>query len=495
MNRNVGTALAIAGIALLVITLVVSAAIAPSRVVAAADSNETVIGVQGVGAPGHVELVNGSTTAWRTDEAAAYFEVERLESGSFVAAFLADGYEACGEYDPPCSRTGFRILDPTSAPAVVSEWSFPVRTSTDSEVHAVEPLPSGGFAIADMEYERILVVEDGEVQWQWHASEHYDFPDDPTRNDWLHINDVNYLGNDRFLVSVRNANQLVVLERGTGVVEVINETPPGFDRERCGTDGEVADYDDDGEVRCGDPATLSRQHNPHWLGDGAVLVADSDNDRVVELHRTANGTWEPVWTVTGAGDLPFRWPRDADRLPSGNTLVSDTWNERVLEINETGHVRWSTATEPQPYEADRLPGGEPTGVPVYNGSGFSRPDGDPASGGGLPMLSTLVVVLHAVVPFLPFWIGELQLLAGLLSLGLVVVGAVLRYRAAFPAHRTGPSVPASGLSGIPVRWPVPAGSGARVGWAPAAPGPRSASPVRAAGLPRRFRRQDRIAVA
>jgi hypothetical protein len=302
-----------------------------------------------------------------------------------------------------------------------------VRSSKDSEVHAVEPLPSGGFAVADMEYERIAIVEDGAVVWQWHASSFYDFPPDPTQQDWLHINDVNHIGEDRFLVSVRNANQLLVVERGEGVVEVINETPADANPDRCGEAGEVADYDDDGEVRCGDPDTLSRQHNPHWLGDGAVLVADSDNDRVVELHRTANGSWEPVWIAAAAGGLPLHWPRDADRLPSGNTLISDTWNERILEVNATGHVQWSTTTDVQPYEADRIPAGERIGVPRFNGTGIASPEEGSATGGGLPILSSLVVGLHAVFPFVPFWVGELQVFLVLLSLGLVASGGVVRF--------------------------------------------------------------------
>lgn len=427
-HRNVGTAVAIAGVAILVVTLVASAALAPSRVVAAEDSNETLVGIQGIGAPGHVQQVNGSAVVWQTDEAPAYFEVEALEDGSVVAAFLDHGYEQCGGYEPPCSRTGYRVIEPGPSPKIVSEWSFPVRSSRDSEVHAVEPLPSGGFAVADMEYERVVIVEKGAVVWQWHASSFYDYPSDPTQQDWLHINDVNHVGDDRFLVSVRNANQLLVLERGEGVIEVINETPAGADPATCGTDGELADYDDDGEVRCGDPDKLSRQHNPHWLGDGAVLVADSDNNRVVELHRTEGGSWELVWIVEVAGGLPLHWPRDADRLANGNTLISDTWNERILEINATGHVQWSTTTAVQPYEADRLPRGERTGVPRFNGSGFASRDGE-TSGDGLPVLSSVVVGLHAAIPFVPFWVGEVQVLVGLVSLGLVAAGGVLRYRA------------------------------------------------------------------
>jgi hypothetical protein len=287
-----------------------------------------------------------------------------------------------------------------------------VRNRVASEVHDVEPLPGGGFVLADMEHERILIVEDGEVTWEWEASTRYDAPADPTTTDWLHINDVDRIGEGRFLVSVRNANQLLVLERGTGVVEVIN-----------------ADRDDetDGDGLVGDPDVIHQQHNPQWLGDGAVLVADSENHRVVELHRTESGEWEPAWVLTGAGGQRFDWPRDADRLPDGTTLITDTRNARLVQVNESGGVVWEHQLDYRalPYEADRLPAGEPVGGPTYGGdAGSASVD----SAGTVPVLTPLLRLLSAAVR-LPRWVGELHLLSTLLSVGLVGAGLVVRWRA------------------------------------------------------------------
>lgn len=64
----------------MVLTLVVSASLAPLSTVTAPDSNRTLIGVQGIGAPGYTELVNDTGPVWQTYETAAYFEVERPDT-------------------------------------------------------------------------------------------------------------------------------------------------------------------------------------------------------------------------------------------------------------------------------------------------------------------------------------------------------------------------------------------------------------------------------
>ena len=416
-----GDALVVLGCLCLVLTMGVGAALAPATTVstdastADGDVPRTLVGVQGVGSyhdGGSVRLLDGDGEGWRESSAPVYFDVTMLDDGSVLAGFMAGGYEDCGPYPATCHRTGYRIIDPGAGaePEVIDEWSFPVRNRVASEVHDVEPLPGGGFVVADMEHERVFVVEGGEITWEWEASSRYEAPDDPTTQDWLNINDVDRIGQGRFLVSVRNANQLVVLERGEGVVEVINA-----DRDDA--------TDDDGLV--GDPSVLYHQHNPQWLGDGAVLVADSENHRVVELHRNDDGVWEPAWVLRGAAGQQFDWPRDADRLPDGNTLITDTRNARLVEINASGAVVREHQFDYRalPYEADRLPAGEPVGAPTYG----ATPSDGVATGEQVPVLTPLLRLISAGVR-LPLWVGEVHLLATLVSLGLVGAGAVVRWR-------------------------------------------------------------------
>jgi hypothetical protein len=278
--------------------------------------------------------------------------------------------------------------------------------------------------MSDMEYERIFTVRDGNVTWEWNASSFYDAPQDPTTTDWLHINDVDVIGDGRYLVSVRNANQLLIIERGVGVTEVINEDTTDSNDGNCRKSGQLADYDDDGDVRCGDPDVLNHQHNPQWLGENAVLVADSENDRIVELHKTEDGNWEPVWTLDRAGGVELNWPRDADRLPNGNTLITDTLNRRLVEVNKTGRVVWSVQTERIPYEADRLPVGESVGGPRYE-SGISETRG---LSGDVPVLSLLLAGLRGVIPSTPFWFREVQLGVTILSTAAIIAGFVDNWR-------------------------------------------------------------------
>ena len=415
------------------------------------DGPHVLVGSQGGGTnwqkQGSVYRLDGQRVVWKLNDRDSYFDVTPLDNGRVVAGFMHNGYESgCAPYEPPCTKTGFRILEPAagSTPEIVSEYSFPIRSPTHSELHDVEPMGDGRFVIADMEHERIAIVSDGELEWEWNAAESgfYDAPPDVTRRDWLHINDVDHLGEERFLVSVRNANQLLVVERGAGVVEVINADTGGSD-DSCTVGGQLADFDGDGEVRCGNPDLMDHQHNPQWLGSGRVLVADSENDRVVELRRGESG-WERVWTLREAGGLRLQWPRDADRLPNGNTLVTDSLNRRVFEVTPGGAVVWSYGTPLIPYEADPIPDGERAGSyvaptePMADSStasaaeSRSTPSPDrlpPSSDDGfsaddIPGLSLLLVGIKAVVPRLPIWFGEFQLLTTLLSLLTVGVGLV-----------------------------------------------------------------------
>ena len=429
-RERLGTVAVAVGLLLVVGTLAVSAAVAPTigSPPGEPDERRTLVGVQGGGFGwheyGNVHMLVGAEESWREDSAGSYFDVTMLPNGSVLAGFMDGGRQDCGPYEAPCSRTGFRVIDPDAdgGPAVVSEYSFPVRSQTNSEVHDVERLGDGEYLVTDMDRERIVVLEGGEEVWAWNASELYEPPADVTRRDWLHINDVDVIEEGRYLVSVRNANQLVVVERGEGVVEVINADEEDDDDGSCKRTGQLV-AGDDGDVRCGDPDVLDHQHNPQWLGDGAVLVADSDNDRVVELHRTDDGDWEPAWTLRRAGGVKLDWPRDADRLPNGNTLVTDTLNKRLLEVTENGTVVWSTRTERIPYEADRLPEGELNEGVRYGSTAGETPE--PADD-SVPVLSFALGALRGAAPWLPFWFTELQLSLTVAGLASVGAGAWLR---------------------------------------------------------------------
>ncbi|WP_246045631.1 hypothetical protein [Halorussus ruber] len=388
-----GALLVGAGLLLVVAAFGGSWALAPDASVGGLDGNvTTLVGVQGPGPNGNVTALDGrGDVRWSLGDIISYQDVSHLENGSVLATYAAKYPRACGPYESPCKRTGVRIIDPpieppssptAGDPEIVYEWSYPVRTRRNSEVHDAELLPSGNLLVADMEYESLFVLNPRTRNrvWTWNASEFYDAPADPTETDWLHINDVDRIGEGRYLASVRNENELVVVERGKGVVDVINED--------------------------GDPDVLNRQHNPHWLGEGAVLVADSENHRVVELHENeTTGEWEVAWSVATVGGIDLDWPRDADRLPNGHTLITDSRNNRVVEITRDGQVAASYRVPSLPYEADRVPYGERRGEPYRTG----RRAESGLLDGRIPVLSTLLAGARHVVP-IPFWVSEMHLL-------------------------------------------------------------------------------------
>jgi hypothetical protein len=427
MDRKTrGSVLVVGAVVLLVATLGVSAALAPETAVAGDDSERrTLVGIQGGGPGWHehgsIANVEGTEVTWRLENTDSYFDVTLLDNGSVMAGFMDSGYEDCVPYESPCTHTGFRILDPDTE-EILYEYSYPVRSSSNSEVHDVEQLDNGEYLLTDMENEGLTIVKNGEVVWRWNASSYYEAPDDPTRTDWLHINDVDALGDGQYLVSIRNANQILVVDRQEGVVETINTDDGGPD-ESCTGNGQLADQDGDGDVRCGDPSVLNHQHNPQWLGgdptgdgEAAILVADSDNDRVAELHRQ-NGEWEVAWTLERAGGVDLRWPRDADRLENGNTLVTDTLRKRIFEVTPNGTVVWSIRTERIPYEADRVPQGEQPQGEWYVGESPNE-----GASEGIPVLSDAAALLPGIFPWLPFWFNGPQLGLTVVAVGIAGVG-------------------------------------------------------------------------
>jgi len=317
------------------------------------------------------------------------FGVVQRPEGVYVAGVVKGGRDCRW---PPCERTGVWLYEEIDGEYVERyEWSYEIPKADNNEVHDFEVINETHLLIAGMYRERVFVVNrtSSDVEWQWNASSRYPPPEDSLEKDWLHINDVDIVDDGRYMVSVRNANQIVFIERGRGVVDVINR-----DQSR---------------------ETLFQQHNPQWLAPGAVLVADSENNRVVELHERGD-VWVPVWEVRRGAGQELHWPRDADRLPNGNTLITDTRNHRVLVVRPDKSVVWSRRTNHN-YEADI--GGELVGGPVMNGSESG------ATGSSSPSLLHAIDLLYAAVSFyvdLPYWIGSTNLALALAGGTTIVIG-------------------------------------------------------------------------
>lgn len=230
------------------------------------------------------------------------------------------------------------------------------------DTHDVTLTENGNLLVANMRNTEDGVSNDrlyvynrttDETEWEWRFRDHYPNATDDgvSSEDWTHVNDVDVIAPNLYMVSPRNFDEVIVINRSTDEIVM-----------RLGEDD--------------DHSTLYEQHNPAYLegpeGRPTILVADSENGRVVEYacdradpehpldgDMEPNCDWNRTWEA-GVGQLS--WPRDADRLPNGNTLITDTLNHRVVEITPQGEVVWEYSAPWLPYDVERpVHGHEPSG--------------------------------------------------------------------------------------------------------------------------------------
>jgi hypothetical protein len=318
----------------------------------------TVIAVQGFKLAGQnsskkparlVGVGPGGTLEWHRpadSDVAWFYDVDPLADGTFLVAGAHPDGSIVFKYDP---ETNSRV------------WTE--RLGTD-DTHDVDLINDEELLVADMRaYNESTGENDAglfvynrttdEVEYRWYARSIYDAEQGgPYDGDWSHINDVDRVDDGEYLLSVRNMDEVVLVNRSTDSVDW-----------RLGSDG--------------NHSVLYEQHNPQYIesedGTPTVLVADSENDRVVEYELveagdgSGNAEWERTWTLGANGSL--NWPRDADRLPNGNTLVTDSLNHRVLEVTPGGEVVWEYYAPWGTYEAERVALGDEPGGPTIREQG------------------------------------------------------------------------------------------------------------------------------
>ncbi|SEO77226.1 Arylsulfotransferase (ASST) [Halogranum amylolyticum] len=236
-------------------------------------------------------------------------------------------------------------------------WGHATPGKEATRYHDVDRLNETHLVVADIFLDGVFVVntETDEVEWRWNATESLSTEDTGGEfpKDWSHINDVEVLDDGRIMVSPRNMDRVVFLQ------------PNSTSLDKEWTLGEEDDY-----------SVLYEQHNPDFInesnGGPAAIVADSENNRVLEYQRTDDGEWERTWIWR---DARMQWPRDADRLPNGHTLISDSNGNRVFEVDENGEIVWDVNIA-FPYEAERLG----TGDESTNGPSAQSADVDSRTG-------------------------------------------------------------------------------------------------------------------
>ncbi|MFB6152599.1 MAG: aryl-sulfate sulfotransferase [Haloarculaceae archaeon] len=404
---------------------------APDRPTAPVDpANLTVVTTQGThfhggglnpgsGRMAGVRSSNGSVV-WTHDEYGWYYDADPVTNRTllFVAHDRVDGHYVT-----------FAV-----------EWNWVTgeaerRFRLPGDTHDVDRLGPHRYAVADKADHRAFVYNytaddpprraTDEVRWEFRFREHFPpAPDAGWPDDYTHLNDVDVIhGGDAFMLSPRNFNRVVAVNRSTK--EVI---------------WTLGDQDD--------TSILDGQHHPVVLDEDplTLLVGDSENNRVVEYQWVCEaagtgadvetggsddaattaccpgpdveGHWERTWAY-GRG---LNWPRGVQRLPNGNTVIADTGNDRVVEVTPNGTVvREYRTAEPHPYDGYRLTHGEGEGPPMARvlGENASARTGDGRTG-----LSTLEYAHRTVGWVLPVWVGERAFL-GLVLAALLTVGWAL----------------------------------------------------------------------
>ena len=271
----------------------------------------------------------------------SFYDVDPLESGNLLVTGTRPGETVVYSWNPQTGETAWK------------------ETFDLNDTHDVDLINGDQLLIANprnydestgTNNDQLLIYDRSseEVVWEWKFRNHYDRSAGGTHtDDWTHVNDVDKVGPGRYMASPRNMDQVIVVNRSTKDIEM-----------RLGSD---QNHD-----------MLYAQHNPDYLvsenGTPTILVADSENDRIVEYAKSGDG-WTRTWTLGSSESL--NWPRDADRHPNGNTLVVDTLNHRVFEATPTGEIVWEYYATWGPYDAERVTWGDSSEGPTMRQRGVT----------------------------------------------------------------------------------------------------------------------------
>jgi hypothetical protein len=266
-------------------------------------------------------------------------DVDRLPDGHTL---ITDG----GQHGGPTAAqpgSGSQLIEVDTAGNVV--WLFDQGLNW---AHNADRLPNGNTLISDTGHDRVIEIDAaGTIVWD---------SDDVNLSDGSVLdypNDANWLPDDhpsaspssssggasgqRLLITDRDNHRVIEIARDGTIVWQFGETGvPGSD-----------------------DVHLRGPHNADRLSNGNTIVADSLNNRILELAPDGSIVWQyPSPTSLHSHTPPLLdWPRDADRLSSGNTLITDSRHNRIIEVTPTGQVVWEYDNLELPYDADRLSNG------------------------------------------------------------------------------------------------------------------------------------------
>jgi hypothetical protein len=282
-------------------------------------------------------------------------------------------------------------------------WSYNFADQDHRSHHDVERLPNGNLLMIAWEYKSpaeavaagcrpnlaqnglwpdhiIEVSPSQEIVWAWHVWDHLVQDHDPSKEnygvvedhpgridvnhrmeqgaDWNHVNSVDYhAGFDQILLSVRQFNEIWIIDHGTTITEA-----RGPDGDLLYRWGNPAAYGGGGEQ------TLFGQHNAHWIGQGLpgagnILLFNNGVGRTppyssvdeIVLPVDAGGKYAALeattaWSYELSEELTSLKISGAQRLPNGNTLICSGAEGVILEVTSDGDIVWQYTLAPVPVE-------------------------------------------------------------------------------------------------------------------------------------------------
>jgi hypothetical protein len=99
--------------------------------------------------------------------------------------------------------------------------------------------------------------------------------------------------------------------------------------------------------------TNSKLYSPSYvqrLSNGHTLITDTDNHRVIEIDENDEIVWQygntknKLGSGYGPGRDQLNSPMYATKLENGNILIADTGNNRIMEVNPDKQVTWHVST-------------------------------------------------------------------------------------------------------------------------------------------------------
>ena len=270
------------------------------------------------------------------DTYSGYLDIEPVPEAESTVIYVAEtsiaDTSACQSPVDSCSKSVIERVNLTTG-KVERVYSWIIPQDDQANWFDADVLGSNRILIGDVYNDRVYIIntETGIVSWGWQVQSEFSIHKGGTfPTDWVYINDVEIAGEEKVMASLRNLDRVVFIDVTNGYQETWTIGPEQGIREP---------YDPD--------------YIPEERGGPAVLIADSQNSRIVEFARSGD-EWEQTWTWQ---DQQLNLPRDADRLPNGNTLIADSHGHRIIEVNRNGTVVW-TAPYWKPKDVERLGTGD-----------------------------------------------------------------------------------------------------------------------------------------